>query len=61
MWAVYVALILTYLSLLGQVLRFNVCTIAILIAVILQAHRVIGWANRMRAAGVPLTAKPPPR
>jgi len=58
MWAVYVGLGLSYLSLVGQILNFNVCSTIILIAVILQAHRVIGWANQMNAAGIPLTAKP---
>ena len=58
MWAVYVALVLSYLSLLGQVLNLNICGGIILILVILQAHRVIVWARQMRAAGVPLTAKP---
>jgi hypothetical protein len=58
MWAVYVALVLSYLSLLGQVLNLNICGGIILILVILQAHRVIGWASQMRAAGIPLTAKP---
>ena len=58
MWAVYVALALSYLSMLGQILNLNICGCVILILVILQAHRVIGWASQMRAAGVPLTAKP---
>jgi hypothetical protein len=31
---------------------------SIVILVIVQAHRVIGWANQLRGAGVPLTAKP---
>ncbi len=58
MWAVYVGLVLSYLSLVGQIVNLNVCSGIILIVVILQAHRVIGWANKMHAAGVPLTTKP---
>ena len=58
MWAVYVALVLSYLSLVGQAVILNLCGVVILIIVILQAHRVIAWSKRMRAAGVPLTAKP---
>ena len=58
MWAVYVALALSYLSMVGQILNLNICGGIIIILVILQAHRVIGWAKEMRAAGLPLTAKP---
>ena len=58
MWAVYVALALSYLSLVGQILNLNVCGGIIVVIVILQAHRVLGWAKQMRAAGLPLTAKP---
>jgi hypothetical protein len=53
-WAVYVGLALTYLSLLS----LNLCAMPIVLIVIFQAHRVIGWARQMRAAGMPLTAKP---
>jgi hypothetical protein len=58
MWAVYVALVLSYGSLVGQVFKLNLCGGIILVIVILQAHRVIGWSKQMRAAGMPLTAKP---
>ena len=61
MWAVYVALVLSYMSLVSQVLNLNLSGSVILTFVVLQAHRVIGWANQMRAAGVPLTTLPPPR
>jgi hypothetical protein len=58
MWAVYIALVLSYLSILGNLVRFNVCSLIILVVVILQAHRVIGWARELTAAGIPLDAKP---
>jgi hypothetical protein len=58
MWAVYVGLVLSYLNAIGSVLQINLCAVGIMIAAILQAHRVIGWARRMRQAGVPLNAKP---
>lgn len=57
-WAVYIGLVLSYLSLLGQVVNFNICGCIIVILMILQAHRVIGWAKKMRAAGFPMTTKP---
>jgi hypothetical protein len=57
-WAVYVGLVLSYLSLIGNVLSMSVCGIVILIAVIIQAHRVIGWASQLTRAGIPLTARP---
>lgn len=56
--AVYVGLVLSYLSLIGNLLNLNLCGIVVVIVVILQAHRVIGWAHRLQAAGVPLTARP---
>jgi hypothetical protein len=57
LWAVYLGLVLTYLSLLSLLVS-NWCAALVIVIVILQAHRVIGWARQMRAAGVPLTAKP---
>lgn len=56
LWAVYTGLVLSYISLVGNVLTLNLCALVILIVIILQAHRVIGFAKRLRAAGVPLTA-----
>jgi hypothetical protein len=47
MWAVYVALVLSYLTLL-----------ALLVVVILQAHRVLGWAKELTRLGIPLNMKP---
>jgi hypothetical protein len=56
-WAVYIGLALTYVSLLGNLVSFNPCGLVIPLIVIVQAHRVIGWAKKMTAAGIPLTAK----
>ena len=57
-WAVYVGLALSYVSVLGNLVRFNICSLIILVVVILQAHRVIGWARELRAIGIPLDTKP---
>jgi hypothetical protein len=57
-WALYVALVLSYLSLIGNLLRINICGIIFMIVVILQAHRVLAWAKQLTAAGIPLTTKP---
>jgi hypothetical protein len=58
LWALYVALVLSYLSLIGNVLNLNLCGIVLLIVVILQAHRVLGFAKELTSAGIPLTTKP---
>jgi tetratricopeptide (TPR) repeat protein len=70
LWAVYVSLALAYLTLLRLVLLQlvlialtwrtdwgTIVALGLIILVIRQGHRVIGWAKKMRAAGVPLTAK----
>ncbi len=57
-WAIYVALVLSYLSLISSLARFQICGIILLLVVILQAHRVLGWAKELRCAGIPLTTKP---
>ena len=44
--AVWVGLILSYLSLLGQVISVNLCGLVILVLVITQAHRVISWSKK---------------
>lgn len=56
MWAVYVGLVLSYLSLIGNLLRLSVCGVILLLLVIIQAHRVIGWAKELWSRGVPLNA-----
>ena len=58
MGAVYAGLVLSYLSLFGNLVRLNLCPLIVLIIAILQAHRVIKWGKQMQAMGVPLNAKP---
>jgi len=58
MWAVYVGLVLSYLSLIGNIINFRICGLVILGIVIVQAHRVISWAGHLKQAGIPLTARP---
>jgi hypothetical protein len=57
-WAVYIGLVLTYVGLIGNLCSFNICGIVILIVVIMQAHRVIGWAAQLQQAGIPLNTRP---
>jgi hypothetical protein len=57
-WALYIALALSYLSVVSSVLRLQVCSIVVLIFVIMQAHRVLRWAKELNAAGIPLTSRP---
>lgn len=56
-WGVYFGLVLSYLSLIGNVLQMSVCGIVILIVIAIQAHRVIGFANKMKSLGIPLNQK----
>jgi hypothetical protein len=58
LWAIYTGLVASYFLLLVSVLGLAVCPLIIVIVVLVQAHRTIGWANRMRRAGIPLTALP---
>jgi hypothetical protein len=58
MWAVYVGLVLSYLSVIGNLLNFNLCALIIVVVVIIQAHRVIGFARELARAGIPLDTKP---
>ncbi len=57
-WALYVALVLSYVSIISSVFRLQLCSIVLLGAVIFQAHRVLRWANELQAAGIPLTTRP---
>ena len=57
-WALYTGLILSYVAVIPNLLVLNVCGIGILVVVIFQAHRVIGWAKKMQANGIPLNVKP---
>jgi hypothetical protein len=58
LWAVYVGLALSYLSVVGNLITFNICCLAVLPIVIIQAHRVIGFARQLNRAGIPLTTRP---
>ena len=57
MWAVYAALILSYVAIAPGLLSLNICGLGVLLVVIFQAHRVIRWAKQMHANGIPLTAR----
>lgn len=57
MWALYTGLAVSYVSLIGNLIALNLCGIAVLALVIVQAHRALGWAKKMEAAGIPLTTK----
>jgi len=58
MWAVYVGLVLSYISLVGNLINLNICGLVILVVVIIQAHRVIGWAGQLTRARIPLNTRP---
>ncbi len=64
LWAIYFGLVITYLSALGNVLNMvqgqppNLCGIGISVAIIIQAHRTITWARKMKRAGIPLDTHP---
>ena len=57
MWAVYVGIVLSYISVIGNLISLNLCALAILAAILVQAHRVAGWANDFKRRGIPLTTK----
>jgi hypothetical protein len=63
MWAVYVGLGVSYLFVLVHLVQVSqgacgaVCSIGLLAIGIFLAHRTINDAGKMRAAGIPLTAK----
>ena len=56
-WAVYVGLVLSYISVIGNLININVCGLVILVVIIIQAHRVIGWSRELTARGIPLNTK----
>jgi hypothetical protein len=56
MWAVYTGMVLSYLMLASAVLQLSPCFAVFFVLVVIQCHRVVGWAKQMRARGVPLTA-----
>jgi hypothetical protein len=57
-WAVYVGLVLSYLSVVGNLITLNIIALVILAVAILQAHRVINWAADMKRRRIPLNTKP---
>ena len=61
MWAVWTGLVLSCLSLLGNLLNLpqGICGIIILIAVIFQAKRCIDRAKTLNEAGIPLPGMRP--
>ena len=58
MWAVYLGLGISYLSLLGNLTSLNICGLVIVVLVIIQGHRVIGYSKTLLAASIPLNSKP---
>ena len=44
--AVWIGLILSYVSIVGQLLLQNLCGLVIFVIVIAQAHRVISWSKK---------------
>jgi hypothetical protein len=58
MWSVYTGLVLCYVSAAGNLFSFNLCAIAILVVLIVQAHRVIGLASELKRAGILLNTRP---
>ncbi len=51
---VYIGLVLSYLSLIGNFINMNICGIVILILIVIQAHRVISFASKLRSRGYSL-------
>ena len=56
--SVYLGLGLSYLALVANALSANLCGVIFIILAVLQAHRVIRWAKKLTALGIPLTAMP---
>src|SRR3954471_10305728 len=46
-WGIYVGLVMSYFALVGNLLNFNICGLVIIIFILVQAHRVLTFANRM--------------
>ena len=57
-WAVYIALVFSWLTLLANIYIVNVCGICLMAFIVLHAHTVLRLANVLDAAGLPLTTKP---
>lgn len=62
LWAIYLGLAVSYVSAVGNLVSLgqggNACGLIIVVAIIIQAHKVISRANKMKKAGIPLTARP---
>jgi len=58
LWTVYLGLGLSYLLVVANLLSLNVCVLIVLAVVILQGHRVLGFAKRLKWLGIPLTTRP---
>jgi len=56
--AAHAGLIISYLVLLLGIVTFNLCLIVIVLAAIVQAHRVLSWAKYIQQQGLPLTIRP---
>lgn len=57
LWAVYTGLVLSYISLVGNLFSLNLCALLFVLAIIVQAHRVLGFAKQIRMAGLPLNTR----
>lgn len=57
-WALYAGCLLCLVGATIAVVRFNICGLVIPLIVGLQAFRVVKYARRLEAIGVPLTTKP---
>ena len=64
LWALYFGLVVSYVSALGNLITMfsakipNPCALIIVVIIIVQAHRTIGWANKMKKARIALNTRP---
>jgi hypothetical protein len=58
LWGIYLGLVISYLGALGSLANLSICGLVILVLIIVQSHRVINFAKEIRAAGLPLNARP---
>lgn len=58
MWSVYVGLVLTCAMLCSNLIELRVVWVMIEAAIIVQAHRILGYAKKLSAAGIALTTQP---
>lgn len=59
LWGLWMGLILCYLSLLGNLVRLpeSLCPLLFIIAALVQSHRCLSTAKKLRDAGIPLTER----